>query len=280
MSQARMPAVKPDTVELARRIRAHALRMTSSGGSSHIGSVLSVADVIAVLYGAFLRVDPAKPKWADRDRLILSKGHAGAGVYAALAESGFFPVEKLKTHYQDGSDLSGHVSHKGVPGVELSTGSLGHGLSVAAGMALACRADGRPSRVVCVQSDGECDEGSVWEAAMFAAHHKLDNLVLIVDYNKIQSLDTVANTLALEPFADKWRAFGWSVAEVDGHNHDELRSALGRVPLVQGRPTCILAHTVKGKGVSFMEHAVLWHYRTAKGDEFDRAIAELEGPAR
>jgi transketolase len=280
MPKAKAPAVTPDTVDLARRIRAHALRMTSSGGSSHIGSVLSVADVLAVLYGAFLRVDPAKPKWEDRDRLILSKGHAGAGVYAALAERGFFPVEKLKTHYQDGSDLSGHVSHKGVPGVELSTGSLGHGLSVAAGMALACRADRRPSRVVCVQSDGECDEGSVWEAAMFAAHHRLDNLIAIVDYNKIQSLDTVANTLALEPFADKWRAFGWAVTECDGHNHAELLAALGGVPLEAGRPTCILAHTIKGKGVSFMEHAVLWHYRTAKGDEFDRAIAELEGPQR
>lgn len=280
MQERKGPAKAPDTVELARKIRAHALRMTSGGGSSHIGSVLSVADVLAVLYGAFLSVDPAKPKWEDRDRLILSKGHAGAGVYAALAERGFFPVEKLKTHYQDGSDLSGHVSHKGVPGVELSTGSLGHGLSVAAGMALACRADGRPSRVICVQSDGECDEGSVWEAAMFAAHHGLDNLIAIVDYNKIQSLDTVANTLALEPFADKWRAFGWAVAECDGHNHAELLAALSSVPVERGRPTCVLAHTVKGKGVSFMEHAVLWHYRTAKGDEFDRAIAELEGTGR
>ncbi len=187
MPEGKTPAVKPDTVGLARRIRAHALRMTSTGGSSHIGSVLSVADVIAVLYGAFLRVDPAKPKWEDRDRLILSKGHAGAGVYAALAECGFFPIEKLKTHYQDGSDLSGHVSHKGVPGVELSTGSLGHGLSVAAGMALACRADGRSSRVVCVQSDGECDEGSVWGGGRCLPRiTTLDNLILIVDYNKIQ----------------------------------------------------------------------------------------------
>jgi transketolase len=276
MTDRTMPASAQDTRALARQIRMHALRMTSSGGSSHVGSVFSVTDILAVLYGAVLRVDPMNPKWPDRDRVILSKGHAGAGMYAALAERRFFSVEKLRTHYQDGSDLSGHVSHKGVPGVELSTGSLGHGLSVAAGMALGCCLDGRPSRVFCIQSDGECDEGSVWEAAMFSAHHRLDNLLVVVDYNKIQSLDTVANTLALEPFADKWRAFGWAVAECDGHDHDALRIALGGTRREAGRPTCVLAHTTKGKGVSFMENSVLWHYRTAKGEEFTRALAELE----
>jgi transketolase len=266
-----------DTQALALRVRRHALRMTSRGGSSHLASVFSMADILAVLYGGVLRVDSARPDWPDRDRFILSKGHAGAGVYAVLAERGFFPVETLDTHYQDGSDLSGHVSHKNLPGVELSTGSLGHGLSVGAGMAYGAKLDGQGHRVVVLLSDGECDEGSNWEAILFAAHHRLDNLVGVVDYNKIQSLASVAETLALEPFADKWRSFGWVVLEVDGHDHAALKAAFGRVPPEPGRPTCVLAHTVKGKGVSFMEHSVLWHYRTARGEEYEAALRELGG---
>jgi transketolase len=265
-----------DSVTLARAIRLHVLRMTSAGGTSHVGSALSIADLVAVLYGGILRVDPAKPDWPDRDRFILSKGHAGVAVYAALAERGFFPVEKLAAHCQDGSVFSGHVSHKGVPGVEISTGSLGHGLGIGAGMAKAIKQAGRSPRVFVLLSDGECDEGSVWEAALFAQHHALDNLVAIVDYNKIQSLAPVADTLRLEPFADKWRAFGWSVVEVPGHSHDDITAALTNVPARTGTPTVVIAHTIKGKGVSFMEHSVLWHYRTARGDEFDRALAELE----
>lgn len=272
-------ATPGSTTELARRIRVHALRMTSAGGGSHIASVFSVADILAVLYLDILRVDPSRPAWPDRDRFILSKGHAGAGVYAVLAERGFFPVEKLQTHYRDGSHLSGHVSHKGVQGVELSTGSLGHGLSVGTGMAYGAKLDRHAWRVVVLLSDGECDEGSNWEALLFAAHHKLDNLVAIVDYNKVQSLDTVANTLGLEPFADKWRSFGWTVIEVDGHNHASLRAALATIPARLGTPTCVLAHTVKGKGVSFMENTVLWHYRTAEGDELHAALRELEQSA-
>ncbi|HEX3866221.1 MAG TPA: transketolase [Gemmatimonadaceae bacterium] len=264
-----------DTTALAGQIRRHALRMTSTGGSSHIGSVLSMADILAVLYGAVLRVDPAQPKWPGRDRFILSKGHAGAGVYAALALRGFFPEEKLATHYQDGSDLSGHVSHKGVPGVEFSTGSLGHGLPVATGMAVAGKLDQHDHRVFCLMSDGECDEGSTWEAALFAGHHRLYNLIAIVDYNKIQSLKPVADTLALEPFADKWRAFGWDVTEVDGHDHDQLTRALETPAAPGSAPTCVLAHTTKGKGVSFMENTVLWHYRTARDAEFVAAMNEL-----
>jgi transketolase len=265
-----------DTREFARRIRVHALRMTSSGGSSHIGAVLSMADIIAVLYGATLRVDPKNPNWASRDRFILSKGHAGAGVYAALAERGFFPVETLLTHCQNGSNLCGHISHKGVRGVDLSTGSLGHGLSVGAGMAYGAKLDGRTNRVVVVLSDGECDEGSVWEAILFASHHALDNLVAVVDYNKIQSLASVDDTLRLEPFAEKWRSFGWAVRETDGHDHDALRAVLLNLPAEPGRPTCVICHTIKGKGVSFMENTVLWHYRTAKGDEYTAALRELE----
>jgi transketolase len=266
-----------DTVELAKRIRLHALRMTSRGGSSHIGAALSMADLVAVLYGETLRIDPANPKWPERDRFILSKGHAGAGVYAALAERGFFPVEKLDTHYQDGSDLSGHVSHKRVPGVEFSTGSLGHGLSVGTGMAYGAKLDDRAYRVFVLLSDGECDEGSNWEAILFAGHHGLDNLVAIIDYNKIQSLAPVESTLRLEPFADKWRSFGWDVTEVDGHDHVEIRSALAAKSAPTGKPLCVLAHTTKGKGVSFMENTVLWHYRTARGDEYEAAYRELAG---
>jgi len=265
-----------DTRALAKSIRIHALKMTSTGGGAHVGAVFSMADILAVLYGAILRVDPRAPTWPERDRFILSKGHAGAGVYAALAERGFFPVEQLSQHYSDGSLLSGHVSHKGIPGVELSTGSLGHGLSVGAGMAYGAKLDGKSHRVFVLMSDGECDEGSNWEAILFAAHHRLDNLVAIVDYNKIQSLATVAETLGLEPFTDKWRAFGWAVVELDGHEHIGLHEALAALPASPDHPTVIIAHTTKGKGVSFMENTVLWHYRIAKGDEFDRALAELE----
>ena len=266
-----------DTLKFVKKIRLHALKMTSLGKSSHISAALSIADILAVLYGGFLNVDPENPRKSDRDRFILSKGHAGAAVYAALAETGFFSVDKLRTHYQDGSDLSGHVSHKGIPGVELSTGSLGHGLSVGAGMALEAKLSGKPHRVVVLLSDGECDEGSNWEAILFSGHHKLNNLIAIIDYNKYQALSTVSETLALEPFADKWRCFGWNVYEVDGHNHDEMKETLNRIHGEKEKPIVIIAHTVKGKGVSFMENApVLWHYRTAQGDEFDAALKELE----
>ncbi len=268
---------KPEnTVEFARKLRIHALKMTSRAGSSHIGSMLSAADLVAVLYGRMLEFDPAFPEWPKRDRFILSKGHAGGIVYAALAESGFFPVKDLETYYQDGSKLGGHISHSGVPGVEMSLGSLGHGLPIAAGMAYGAKLDGAPHKVVVLLSDGECDEGSNWEAALFCAHHALDNMVAIIDYNKVQSLDTVANTLGLEPLADKWRAFGWHVREVDGHSHDEIGSALGALPWQGGKPNCLIAHTTKGKGVSFMEGSVLWHYRTARGEEFENALEELQ----
>ncbi|TAL56968.1 MAG: transketolase [Bacteroidetes bacterium] len=264
------------TKELAKRIRIHAVKMTSAGKSSHVGSVLSIADILAVLYNDILKVDPAKPDWKDRDRFILSKGHAGTGVYAVLAEKGFFSVEILKTHYQNGSLLSGHVSHKGIPGVELSTGSLGHGLSVGTGLALAAKMDKKNYKTYVLLSDGECDEGSNWEAILFSAHHKLDNLVAIIDYNKIQSIASVKETLGLDPFADKWLAFGWDVKTVDGHNYDELKNALSVVPFKKNKPSVIIANTIKGKGVSFMEHMVLWHYRSPLGKEFEMALKELE----
>lgn len=261
--------------ELALNIRRHVVRMTHLGNSSHVGSALSIADLLAVLYGRVLRVDPNNPKWPDRDRFVMSKGHAGAAAYATLAECGFFPVEDLDQHYQDGSKLSGHISHKGIPGVELSTGSLGHGLGVCAGMALAAKRKKWRHRIFCLLSDGECDEGSNWEAILFSSHHQLDNLVAVVDFNKIQSLDAVSETLELEPFADKWRAFGWSVNEVDGHDHTMIHESLKEASRTPSSPTCILAHTTKGKGVSFMENSVLWHYRSPQGEEYESAVKEL-----
>ena len=266
-----------NSLQLAAKIRLDAVQMTNLGNSSHVSSVLSIADILGVLYAGGMKVDPQLPNWPERDRFILSKGHAGAGVYAALAETGFFSTEKLLTHYQNGSTLSGHVSHKGNPGVEFSTGSLGHGLSVATGMALALKRKRIDSRVFCIMSDGECDEGSIWEAAMFASHHKVNNLIAIIDYNKIQSLDSIANTLELEPFADKWKSFGWKISEVDGHDHSQLSQAISVPWSSQNSPLVIIAHTTKGKGVTFMENSVLWHYRSPQNAEYESAIQELSG---
>ena len=267
-----------DPKTLAWLIRRNGLEMTHISHGSHIGSVLSVAEIIAVLYSSVLNVDPKQPKKPDRDRLILSKGHAGSAVYAALAETGFFPVEQLKTHYANGSILSGHVSHKGVPGVEVSTGSLGHGLGVGTGMALGAKMDGAQWRTYVVLGDGECDEGSVWESALQAAQYKLDRLIAVVDYNHMQSLATVADTLKLEPFEQKWKDFGWNAESVDGHDTDALQAAFARAKENAGsrKPYVILAHTVKGKGISFMENNILWHYRTPQGEEYEAALKELE----
>ena len=265
-----------ESKRLSNDIRKHAVTMTSLGGSSHIGSILSIADILAVLYGSILKYKSDNPKWVGRDRFILSKGHAGAGVYAVLAESGFISTDKLKTHYQDGSDLSGHVSHKGIPGVEFSTGSLGHGLPVATGMALAAKINKNKHRVVVLMSDGECDEGSNWEAILFAAHHKLNNLVAIIDRNRLQSIHSTEDTLSLEPFPDKWKSFGWEVVEVDGHSHEEIFNACSNINTPKNKPLCVIANTTKGKRVSFMENNVLWHYRSPQGDEYKAAMAELE----
>lgn len=262
--------------QLANNIRKHAVTMTNLGGSSHIGSILSIADILAVLYNSVLNYNSKDPKWTDRDRFILSKGHAGAGVYAVLAESGFIPLDKLKTHYQDGSDLSGHVSHKGIPGVEFSTGSLGHGLPVACGMALAAKINKKKYRVFVLLSDGECDEGSNWEAILFAAHHKLNNLVVIVDRNRLQSINSTEDTLALEPFGDKWKSFNWDLIEINGHNHNEILKSCKNENNSKSKPLCVIANTTKGKGVSFMENSTLWHYRSPQGEEYKLAIEELE----
>lgn len=274
MRQSSFPANLPDTEAFARRIRAHALRMVHAAKASHIGGCLSMADILAVLYTRILRVDPADPKFAGRDRFVLSKGHATAILYAALAECGFFSLGELETYCRDGSILTGHVSHA-VPGVEVSTGSLGHGLPVAIGMALAARSANSGARVFCLLSDGECDEGSNWEAILFAPHHRLDNLCVVVDFNKIQSFGSVAEVLNLDPFADKWRSFGWHVEEIDGHDLDVLERVLGAVPATSGKPTVVIAHTVKGKGVSFMENKLEWHYRSPSDELLAKALAEI-----
>ncbi len=270
---------RPDVSDpevLAWLIRRHGLEMTHISRGSHIGAIFSVAEIMAVLYTRILKVDPQNPQWEDRDRLILSKGHAGASVYAALAERGFFPVEELRKHYADGSHLSGHVSHRGVPGVEFSTGSLGHGLAVGVGLALGAKMDGRDWRTFVVLGDGECDEGSVWEAVLEANHFGLDHLIAIVDHNHMQSLDFCEKTLKLEPFDDKWASFGWYVQRVDGHDVHALENALRNASEHRGNPSVVIADTVKGKGVSFMENDILWHYRTPQGEEYEAARLELE----
>ena len=260
--------------QLAWMIRRHGIEMTHMSGGSHIGSILSVADIIGVLYADILHVDTDSPEMNCRDRIILSKGHAGAAIYAALAECGFFPVEELKTHYQDGSRLSGHVSHH-VPGVDISTGSLGHGLSIGTGMAYAALKEQKKHKVFVILGDGECNEGSVWEAALFANHFRLANLIAIVDHNKMQSLDFCEKTMEIAPLSEKWRAFGWNVVEVNGNNHNELNTALSK-QFNFGKPTVIIANTIKGFGISFMENNILWHYRFPhSGWEYDQAVSEL-----
>ena len=265
--------------QLAWKIRRHGIEMTHLSGGSHIGAILSVADIIAVLYTDVLRFNADDPDWEERDRFILSKGHAGAALYSALAEVGFFDIDELKTHYANGSRLSGHVSHY-VPGVDLSTGSLGHGLSVAAGMAYAAKKDGKSYRTFAVLGDGECNEGSIWEAVLFANHYRLNNLVVVVDHNHMQSLDFNENTIELEDFASKWSAFGWNVIEVNGNDHDELKRAFEKVNKNQEskphKPTVIIADTIKGYGISFMQNDILWHYRFPHdGWEYDCAVNEL-----
>ena len=269
------------STQLAWLIRRHGIEMTHLSGGSHVGAILSVADVISVLYADVMKYNPSDPTWNERDRFILSKGHAGASIYAALAERGFFPVEELTTHYANGSRLSGHVSHH-VPGVDFSTGSLGHGLSAACGMAYAAKKSHDYShRVFVVLGDGECNEGSVWEAALFANHFRLNNLVAIVDHNHMQSLDFNENTLEIEDLSAKWRAFGWNTRKVNGHDHDELRSAFQWAEKSMTdkvhKPTVIIADTVKGWGVSFMRNDILWHYRFPHdGWEYDNAVTELQ----
>ena len=277
MKEAQLIAARPyETRPLAARIRSQALRMVTRAKASHIGSALSIADIMAVLYGRALRVHPGAPRHPERDRFILSKGHACVAVYAALAETGFIDPSLLETYGADGSMLMAHISHK-VPGAEFSTGALGHGLPFGTGKAIAAKRRGEAWRTVVLTSDGEWGEGSNWEAALFAAHHGLDNLICILDYNKLQSLRTVDETLRLEPLHSKFEAFGWAVREVDGHDHDALTTALEGLPWVANKPMMLICHTTKGKGVSFMENKVEWHYRNPTPELLEAALAEIQG---
>lgn len=260
------------TYQMARAIRRSALQMVYRAKASHIGSALSIADILAVLYGQVMKFNRFDPQSKSRDRFILSKGHACVAVYAALAETKLIRHEDLLTYGQDFSWLMNHISHK-VPGVEFSTGALGHGLSFGVGKALSAKSRGAGWTTYVLLGDGEMDEGSNWEAFMFASHHRLSNLVAIVDCNNLQSLTTVRETLSLEPLADKLSAFGWDVVDIDGHDHQDLNEALAHRHLE--KPRAILARTIKGRGVSFMENQVDWHYRSPNEEQLAAALLEL-----
>ena len=259
---------------LATKTREHCLRMTHRGKSGHVGSMLSMAEILSVLYTRVLRVDPQNPNWPERDRFVLSKGHGGGAVYAVLGELGFFPKDWFEGYYRDAGKLMGHISHH-VPGVEFSTGSLGHGLPVAVGMALAARRARKRHRIICLVSDGDCDEGSTWEALLFAAQHRLDNLTVIVDYNKVQALGFSRDVLDLEPFARKIEDCHWAVKEVDGHDVAAVDNALAKLPFENGKPSWLICHTIKGKGVSFMENTVACHYGSVDDRQLAQALQEL-----
>ncbi|MDD4984417.1 MAG: transketolase [Dehalococcoidales bacterium] len=257
----------------ARQIRRQVLEMIAAAGKGHIGGSFSCIEILVSLYyGGILRFNAKNPRWADRDRFILSKGHACAALYAILADLGFFSKDELKSFNREGSRLEGHP-HTGIPGIDASTGSLGHGLGIGAGMALASKMDEKDFRTFVLMGDGECHEGSVWEAAMFAGHHKLNKLVAIIDENRLCSTDFLADCLDLSWLGDKWRAFGWDVVNVQGHDPEQLIEAMKKN---KGKPLAVIAHTIKGKGVSFMEDKVEWHHRIPDAGELELARRELE----
>jgi transketolase len=264
----------------ARCLRCHVIGMTATAGSGHPGGSLSSADIVAALYFGVLRHDPNRPKWEDRDRFVLSKGHAAPVLYAALAESGYFPRELLHGLRKCDSPLQGHPDMGLLPGVEASTGSLGQGLSIANGMALAGRLDGKDYRVYVLMGDGEVDEGQVWEAAMAAAHYKLDSVTAILDRNRQQIDGWTRDVMSLEPLADKWRAFGWHVLEADGHDIQAILEALEAAQQVKGRPSIVIAHTTKGKGASFMEGNLRFHGNAPDREEMDRGLGEVRTEER
>nr|HIL77274.1 transketolase [Rhodospirillales bacterium] len=264
------------SIDLARSVRMKALELCFTKKASHIGGAFSIADVLAVLYSEVMKIDCDKPSNINRDRLFYSKGHACTALYAVLDEVGFFKDLNLMEEFtSNGSFFTSHVNHR-LPGVELSTGSLGHALGVSCGVAVAAKRQNREYQVYTIVSDGELDEGSNWEAILFASHHKLDNLTLVVDYNKIQSFGRVEDILQLEPLVDKFEAFGWDCLEVDGHDHHAISKALIHRGKVRVKHTVLIAHTIKGKGVSFMENNLLWHYKSPSEEEYVAAKAELE----
>jgi transketolase len=264
-----------DLDRTAKTIRRHILTMSAVASAPHVGSALSCVEILVVLYFRVARVNPVDPQDPDRDRIVLSKGHASAALYACLAERGFFPRERLREYAQDNSAMAEHPTLGALPGIEASTGSLGHGLGIGLGMALAARMDHRSSRVFVVLSDGELNEGSVWEAALWAPRHAMDNVTAIVDFNGLQATGPSREITAIEPLPEKWHSFGWRVWELDGHDAARLTQALEAPPC--GKPNVVIAHTVKGKGVSFMENDLEWHYRPPSPQDLARALEELDG---
>ena len=262
--------------EMARTIRADIVRMVHSAGSGHPGGSLSATDIVTALYFNVLDVDPKRPKYEERDRFVLSKGHCCPALYACLARRGFFDIAELNTLRKLGSKLQGHPDMNKCPGVEISAGSLGNGIGSAVGMAIAAKVRHEHHKIFVMLGDGECQEGSVWEAAMCGAHHRLTNLVAIVDVNRLQIIDTTKKIMNVEPLAEKWRSFGWKVLEIDGHDMEEVLDTLTYAKRIDG-PVAILASTVKGKGVSFMEDVIKWHGAAPSDKELDMALSELEG---
>lgn len=264
--------------ELAWLLRRHVIEMTHVAEASHIGCNLSIADIVAVLYNDIANINCKNYQSKERDRIVLSKGHASAIIYAVLAEMGFYDRKELMQHCVNGSRFSAMISNANNPGVEMATGSLGHGFPVAVGMAFAAKKDNRKHKVYTILGDGECNEGSIWESALIAQQLQLDNLIAIVDHNKLQCLDFCENIINMAPFVDKWKSFGWDAVEIDGHDHSILKTTLTAAKNSENKkPKVIIAHTIKGKGISFMENNVVWHYRFPhSGEEYNTAIAELQ----
>ncbi|MBM3710480.1 MAG: transketolase [Actinobacteria bacterium] len=262
--------------EMAKKIRTDIVEMLCEAGSGHAGGSLSMSDIFSYLYfSGILKIDPKKPDLKDRDRVVLSKGHACPVLYAALAEKGYFDKSHLKTLRKYGSILQGHPDMKKTPGVDMTTGSLGQGLSCAVGMALGVKLDGLGSKVFTIVGDGECNEGQIWEAAMAAAHYSLGNLIAIIDRNGLQIDGYTKDIMNTEPLADKWKSFNWEVLEIDGHSFDEIDSAISDAVAVKDKPVCIIANTTKGKGVSFMEGQCDWHGKAPTEEEKEKALAEI-----
>jgi transketolase len=271
-----MPKSLEELQAIGKRIRRQIIEMIGAAGSGHPGGSLSAVELVVELYFDYMKIDPLNPKWPDRDRFILSKGHAAPVLYAAMAEKGYTPADQLNTLRRLGSIYQGHPDVRFIPSLEASTGSLGEGLSLAIGMGFAARLNGSPSRTYCMLGDGEIQEGQVWEAAMAAAFHKMDNIVCIVDYNHIQLDGFVKDIMEIAPVAEKWRAFGWHAIELDGHDFAAIQSALREAEATKGRPTCLVAHTVKGKGVSFMENNPKFHGTAPTPAEVQLALQELQ----
>ncbi|MDR3552235.1 MAG: transketolase [Clostridia bacterium] len=272
-------SLKKQLKKTAVNIRKNVIEAVYSASSGHPGGSLSIAEVLAFLYFKEMKIDPKNPKWPDRDRFVLSKGHCSPGIYSALALRGYFPLEEIKYFRQLGHILQGHPDMRLVPGVDMSSGSLGQGISAACGMALSAKVSGKSYRIYAVMGDGELEEGQCWEAAMFAAHYKLDKLIAWIDFNGLQIDGKITDVMSPVPIPEKYRAFGWNVIEVDAHNFDEIEQAYAQAKLVKGKPTAIVAHSIKGKGVSFMENNPAWHGSAPNAEQYAQAMKELDAAA-